>query len=131
MEKSIFSTRDLKLAAILLTEGFQFEDPSRPATRIKRESGEESTVFHFNATHPETSQQAAEIMRHVNKGEDYIAKHPDSPLASMLAVLLNRDELLSVVKKIPRQVVFERNGKIISISENATAEDKARIAKFL
>jgi len=131
MEKSIFSTRDLKLAAILLTEGFQFEDPARPATRIKRESGEESTVFHFNATHPETSQQAAEIMRQVNKGEDYIAKNPDSPLASMLAVLLNRDELLSVVKKIPRQVVFERNGKIISISENATAEDKARIAKFL
>ena len=131
MEKSIFSTRDLKLAAILLTEGFHFEDPSRPATRIKRESGEESTVFHFLATHPETNQQAAEIMRHLNKGEDYIAKHPESSLASMLAVLLNRDELVGVVKRIPRQIVFERKGKIISISENATAEDKARIAKFL
>jgi imidazolonepropionase-like amidohydrolase len=49
----------------------------------------------------------------------------------MMAVLKNRDELVSVVKQTPRQIVFERNGKIISISENATAEDKARFAKFI
>ena len=129
--QSVFSTRDLKLAAILLTEGFQFENPAKPATRIKRESGDESTVFHFNATHPETDQSASEIMRKFSKGEDYIAENPESPLASMMAVLFNRDEIISVVKQIPRQIVFERKGKIISISENATAEDKARIAKFL
>jgi len=131
MDKSIFSTRDLKLAAILLTEGFQFENPSRPATRIKRESGEESTVFHFNAVHPETSQPASEIMRQFAQGEDFITAQPASPIAAMMAVLINRAELVGVVKRLPRQIVFERKGKIISISENASAEDKARIAKFL
>ena len=128
---AIFSTRDLKLAAILCTLGFNFENPAAPATRIKRESGEESTVFHFLAAHPETGQQAEEVMRSFAAGEDYITKHTETPLAHMMAVLRNRDELVAVVKQTPRQVVFERNGKVISISENATAEDKARFAKFI
>ena len=128
---AIFSTRDLKLAAILCTLGFNFENPAAPATRIKRESGEESTVFHFLAGHPETSQQAEEVMRSFAAGEDYITAHTETTLAHMMAVLRNRDELVAVVKQTPRQVVFERNGKVISISENATAEDKARFAKFI
>lgn len=128
--KAVFSTRDLKLAAILATLGFEFEAPTRPATRIKRESGDESTVFHFLADSP-TGQRADDVMRSFAKGEDFVAAQPDSPVAYMLAVLRNRDELVSVVKQTPRQIVFERNGKIISISENATAEDKARFAKFI
>ena len=128
---AVFSTRDLKLAAILCTLGFSFENPAAPATRIKRESGEESTVFHFIASHPQTGQQASEIMRSFAAGEDYITTHTETPLAHMMAVLRNRDEMVGVVKQTPRQVVFERNGKIISISENATAEDKARFAKFI
>lgn len=128
---AVFSTRDLKLAAILATLGFEFEHPAQPATRIKRESGEESTVFHFLADHPATGQRADDIMRAFAKGDQHVAADPESPLAYMLAVLRNRDELVSVVKQTPRQVVFERNGKIISMSENATAEDKARFAKFI
>lgn len=129
--KAIFSTRDIKLAAILATLGFEFENPSRPATRIKRESGDESTVFHFLSAHTETGQQADEIMRSFAAGEDYITKNTETALAHMMAVLRNRDEIVAVVKQTPRQVVFERNGKVISISENATAEDKARFAKFI
>jgi len=129
--KAVFSTRDLKLAAILCTLGFDFENPSTPATRIKRESGEESTVFHFIPAHPQSGQHAEEIMRSFAAGEDYITAHTETPLAHMMAVLRNRDELVSVVKQTPRQVVFERNGKIISMSEHATAADKARFAKFI
>jgi hypothetical protein len=128
---AIFSTRDLKLASILTTLGFEFENAATPASRIKRESGEESTVFHFLANHPTSGQTADEVMRAFAAGEDYIAAHQDEPLAYMLAVLRNRDELVSVVKQTPRQVVFERNGKIISISENATEADKKRFAKFM
>jgi hypothetical protein len=128
--KAVFSTRDLKLASILETLGFEFENPERPATRIKRESGEESTVFHFLADSP-TGRRADDIMRCFAKGEAYITEHPEEPLSYMMAVLLNRDENVRVVKQTPRQIVFERNGKIISISENATAEDKARFAKFI
>ena len=129
--KAVFSTRDLKLAAILATLGFEFEAPTRPATRIRRESGDESTVFHFLANHPTTGQRADDVMRAFAKGDALLEAEPESPVAYMLAVLRNRDELVSVVKQTPRQVVFERNGKIISISENATPEDKARFAKFI
>ena len=128
---AIFSTRDLKLAAILSTLGFEFENPAAPATRIKRESGDESTVFHFLANHPTSGQRADYVMRSFAKGEEFIAADPESPVAYMLAVLRNRDELVSVVKQTTRQVVFERNGKIISMSENATDADKKRFAKFI
>lgn len=127
---SIFNTRDLKLASILTALGFEFESNQVPATRIKRESGEESTVFHFNAVHPQTGQQADDIMR-AFASEDYIEKNPESPVAYMIAALRNRDQLLTAIKAIPRQIVFERNGKIVSISENATDEDKKRFAKFI
>ena len=49
----------------------------------------------------------------------------------MHAYAANYRELLRVVKNTPRQVVIERNGKILSISENATDEDRKRFAKFL
>lgn len=127
---AIFNTRDLKLASILTALGFEFENPSCPATRIRRESGEESTVFHFNAAHPQTGQQADEIMR-AFASEDFIEKNPEAPISYMIAALRNRDALLTAIKSIPRQIVFTRNGKIVSISENATPEDKARFAKFI
>jgi hypothetical protein len=127
---AIFNTRDLKLASILTALGFEFESDQVPATRIKRESGDESTVFHFKAAHPTSGQQADDIMR-AFASEDYIEKNPESPVAYMIAALRNRDQLLTAIKAIPRQIVFERNGKIVSISENATDEDKRRFAKFI
>lgn len=129
--KAIFSTRELKLATILATLGFEFENPAAPATRIKRESGDESTVFHFLANHPTTGQRADDVMRAFAKGDALLESDPESPVAYMLAALRNRDELVGVVKRTPRQVVFERNGKLISISENATEADKKRFAKFI
>lgn len=129
---SLFSTRDLKVAVALLTLGFEPESDAAPVTRIKRESGQESVVFWFKAAHPITAQSADEIMRHMTTGADeFAAKNPEHPLTYIRAALLNRDELVSVIKATPRQLIFERNGKIISMSENATAEDKARFAKFI
>jgi hypothetical protein len=131
MSLALFSTSNIKVASILATLGFEFENSSLPATRIKRESGEESTVFWFKANHPETRQQAGEVMRWITADADtFCEKHPEHPVAYMLAALRNRDELLRVVKATPRQIVFQRNGKIISISENATEADKKRFAKF-
>lgn len=132
MSLAIFQTTNLRLASILTTLGYEFENPACPATRIKRESGEESTVFHFKANHPASAQQAGEVMRWATTdAEKFCEKNPEHPVAYMLAAFHNRDELLGVVKKTPRQIVFERNGKIISISENATEADKKRFAKFI
>lgn len=124
---AIFSTRDLKLATLLTTLGWQFENPQRPASRIKRESGDESTVFHFLAAHPETNQAAEKIMHWFADG----VPDTEHPAAYIIAALKNRDSLLSVVKSTPRQVVFQRNGKLISISENASEADRKRFAKFI
>jgi hypothetical protein len=127
---AVFSTRDLKLATILLTLGFEPENPAAPATRIRRDSGEETTVFHFLASSP-TGQQANQVMEWFRDADIFLEKNPDHPVAYILAALRNRDTLVSVVKATPRQLVFERNGKIVSISENATEADKKRFAKFL
>lgn len=155
---AIFNTRDLKLATILDRLGFDYENEKSMATRIRRESGEESTVFHFQAAHPETGQQADEIMRIFVKTKQVIEQitaavsgkplsearaisrtmwaahmsaHTGTLVPEFTALLFERDALLTVIKSIPRQIVFNCKGKTISISENATAEDKARFAKFI
>lgn len=128
---AVFSTRDLKLATILLTLGFEPENPAAPATRIRRDSGEESTVFHFLANHPTTGQQANAVMEQFRDSDAFLEKNPEHPVSYIIAALRNRDALVTVVKSTPRQLVFERNGKIVSISENATEADKKRFAKFL
>ena len=127
---AIFNTRDLKLATILDWMGFEFESDKAPATRIKRESGDESTVFHFKASHPTTGQQADEVMR-AFASEDFIEKNPESPVAYMLAALRNRDQLLTAIKAIPRQIVFERNGKTLYLSENASEETRKKFGSLL
>ena len=129
--KAIFSTRDLKLATILTTLGFEFETPTAPVTRVTRDSGHESTVFHFLANHPATGQPANDVMRSFARGDELLESEPESPIAYMLAALRNRDALVGVVKRTPRQVDLERNGTSSSISENATPEDRARFAKFI
>jgi hypothetical protein len=152
---AVFSTRDLKLATILDHLGWEFENNNAPASRIKRDSGEESTVFHFLANHPDTGEQANTVMRVFVDAKEEIekiraevsgqenattasqarwqafkAKHPGQ-VPDLVSLLQTRDTLVSVVKATPRQLVFERNGKIVSISENATEADKKRFAKFL
>jgi hypothetical protein len=152
---AVFSTRDLKLATILDHLGWEYENNNAPATRIKRDSGEESTVFHFVANHPETGEQANSVMHAFVAAKEEIekiraevsgqenaasistarwqafkSKHP-GPVPDLVALLQTRDTLVSVVKATPRQLVFERNGTIVSISENATEADKKRFAKFL
>ena len=128
----LFSTQNLKVASALTAMGFQFENETAPVTRVLRPSGQESTVFWFQAQHPETGEQAEQISRWMTTEADSFAeKNPEHPVAYLIAALRNRDTLVSVVKATPRQLVFERNGKIVSISENATEADKKRFAKFL
>ena len=126
----LFSTQNLKVASVLCAMGFQFESDSAPVTRVLRQSGQESTVFWFKAQHPETGEQAEQIARWMTTEADtFAAKNPEHPVAYMRAVLANRDELVVVIKSTPRQVLIERNGRTISISENATPEDRARFAR--
>jgi hypothetical protein len=152
---AIFSTRDLKLASILDFLGWQFESEAAPASRIRRDSGEESTVFHFLSNHPDTGEPADAVMRvfiaakeeiekikadvldtensiSISKSqwEKFKSKHPGQ-VPDFVALLQTRDALVTLIKATPRQVVFERNGRIISISENATEADKKRFAKFM
>ena len=126
----LFSTQNLKVASALTAMGFQFENETAPVTRVLRPSGQESTVFWFHAQHPETGEQAEQVSRWMTTEADSFAeKNPEHPVAYMRAVLANRDELVGVIKSTPRQVLIERNGRTISISENATPEDRARFAR--
>jgi hypothetical protein len=129
---SLFSTQNIRVATALTTLVFKFESDSAPVTRVVRNSGEESTVFWFHSAHPETGESADEVSRRMtSEAEAFAEANPEHPVAYMHAYAANYRELLRVVKNTPRQVVIERNGKILSISENATEEDRKRFAKFL
>jgi hypothetical protein len=128
----LFSTQNLKVASVLTALGFNFENDAAPVTRVSRQNGNESTVFWFHALHPTTGQTADQVNRWMTvEGDDFCDKNPEHPVAYMRAALMNRDELVGVVKRTPRMCVIERNGKTIAISEHATDEDKKRFAKFL
>jgi hypothetical protein len=128
---NLFHTTSIKLAAALVTLGWNlYED--EPVTRLVNEDKSETTRFFFHAPHPETGQSAFDIFTKFDKqAEVFNATDPDHPLNYIRAALLNRDELIGLVKRTARLVTISRNGKRIAISERADAETKKNFARFL
>lgn len=73
-----FSTQNLKVASVLTAMGFQFESETAPVTRVLRHSGQESTVFWFQAQHPETGALAEQISRWMTTEADSFAEKTQS-----------------------------------------------------
>lgn len=142
----MFHTTNLKAATALVTLGFDLLTP--PVTRTVRDDGEESTVFWFEPRNKE-AQKAMDVYRDMTKGSNALrAADPEGELLKMLttqqiklfyeAVLVylgcsagNRDELISLIRNTPRNVVIKRNGRSIAIREDASQEQKEQFKPYL
>jgi len=123
-------TSNLKAATALATLGFEFHEET-PITRVVRADGKESLVFWFKDSN-QTGQRAMEVVEGMTKGGELLEKQdPDNIINYLRAYAANRDVLVDLIRNTPRMVEFERNGKRIILSENATDEMKEKIARFM
>jgi hypothetical protein len=129
MSREMFHTTNLKAATALVTLGFDLLTP--PVTRTVRDDGEESTVFWFEPRNKEGC-KAMDVYRDMTKGSDALrAADPENPINYMREALHNRDELISLIRNTPRNVVIKRNGRSIAIREDATKEQKNQFKTYL
>lgn len=129
MKREMFHTTNLKAASALVTLGFELLNP--PVTRTVRDDGVESTVFWFEPFNKE-GKKAIEVYRDMTKGSEKLrASDPENPINYMREVLSNRDELISLIRNVPRHVIINRNGRSIAIREDATKEQKDQFKPYL
>jgi len=129
MSLEMFHTTNLKAATALVTLGFDLLNP--PVTRMIRDDGEESTVFWFEPRNKD-DRKAIEVYRDMTKGSDALrASDPENPINYIREALSNRDELISLIRNTPRNVVIKRNGRSIAIREDATKEQKDQFKPYL
>jgi hypothetical protein len=129
MKREMFHTTNLKAASALVTLGFELLNP--PVTRTVRDDGVESTVFWFEPINKE-GKKAIEVYRDMTKGSEKLrASDPENPINYMREVLSNRDELISLIRNVPRHVIINRNGRSIAIREDATKEQKDQFKPYL
>jgi hypothetical protein len=126
-QQKLFHTSNLKAATALLTLGFK----KIALSRMIRKDGKESIVYWFEAEN-ESGQNANFIYEGMTtKGAELAQKDPENVVNYLRAFAANRDELISDIKATPRMVIFEKDGRKVAISENATEETKSQIAKML
>ena len=129
MSREMFHTTNLKAATALVTLGFDLLTP--PVTRTVRDDGEESTVFWFEPRNSD-GLKAMDVYRDMTKGSDALrAADPENPINYIREALSNRDELISLIRNTPRNVVIKRNGRSIAIREDASKEQKEQFKPYL
>ena len=125
----MFHTTNLKAATALVTLGFELLNP--PVTRTVRDDGEDSTVFWFEPRNKE-GKKAIDVYRGMTKGgEDLNESDPENPINYIRTALGNRDELITLIRNTPRNVVIKRKGRSIAIREDATNEQKEQFKPYL
>jgi hypothetical protein len=129
MSREMFHTTNLKAATALVTLGFELLNP--PVTRTVRDDGEDSTVFWFEPRNKE-GKKAIDVYRGMTKGgEDLNESDPENPINYIRTALGNRDELITLIRNTPRNVVIKRKGRSIAIREDATNEQKEQFKPYL
>ena len=125
--QKLFHTTNLKAATALLTLGFK----KVALTRTVRRDGKESIVYWFDAVN-EAGEQANTVYEGMTtKGAELMRKDPENIINYLRINSGNRDELIADIKATPRMVIFEKDGRKIAISENASEELKAQIATLI
>jgi hypothetical protein len=125
-QQRLFHTINIKTATALLTLGFE-----KVAITKSSQNGRESIVFWFNSSNTE-GLQAESVHHGMTTGADaLLRKDPENSVNYMRCFASNRDELISDIKKTPRMVVIEKDGRKVAISEHATEETKRQIAAMI
>jgi hypothetical protein len=119
-----------------------------PSSQTHRDDGSESIVYCFDSAGPD-GLVAGTIYHDMTKGADALGKAdhekqlvdqltPDQKKLFYKAVTnylrcyaASRDELVSEIRSMPRRVIVTKGESTASISEFASEETKAQVAKLL
>ena len=132
---------NIMVADILITYGFKLVT----FTSIIRSDGKESKEFWFDAKSPDCQvpftpldrerkhwSQAEYVAHYATKGSDELkAIDPEHPLLWMRAAMMNRNQLIEIIKNAPRMVEITNGSRRALIAENASEETKRKIAAML
>jgi hypothetical protein len=127
-KQAMFHTMNIMVATILMSYGFKLIT----YTHITRADGKESKEFWFEANSDTCEFTAEQASIYLTKGSDELsAKDPEHPLLWMRAVLMNRNQLVEIIKKAPRMVEITNGPRRALIAANASDETKRKIAAML
>lgn len=126
--QELFHTMNIMVASVLMTYGFKLIT----YTHILRSDGKESKEFWFNNKSSDCDMSAADAANYLTKEVEKLkAKNPEHPLLWMRGALLNRGEIVGIVKKTPRMIQIRNGDRSALIAENASEETKRQIAELL
>ena len=127
--QKLFHTMNIMVADILLTYGFKLET----FTHVVRADGKESKVFWFSGTSSACAFDAQTVAEYATTKHDELeAKDKEHPILWMRAALMNRNQLVEIIKKAPRMVEINNSGgRKVLISESASEETKRQIAEMI
>ena len=119
---------NIMVASVLMTYGFKLIT----YTHILRSDGKESKEFWFESKSPDCDLSAEKAANYLTKGADELKEiDPEHPLLWMRGALLNRGEIVGIVKRSPRMIEIKNGDRSALIAENASEETKRQIAELL
>jgi hypothetical protein len=140
-KQEMFHTMNLMVATVLLSCGFRLIT----YTHIVRQDGKQSKDFWFEANSPDCKvpttphererkhwSKADYVSYYLTKGSgELAATDPEHPLLWMRAALMNRNQLVDIVKNAPTMIEISNGTRRALIAANASDEAKRKIAAML
>lgn len=119
---------NIMVADILLTYGFKLET----FTHIVRTDGKQSKEFWFSDASDKCEYNAQQVAEYATtKHEELESKDKEHPILWMRAALMNRNQLVEIIKQSPRMVEISGSKGKALIAETASEETKRQIAAML
>jgi hypothetical protein len=119
---------NIMVADILLTYGFKLET----FTHIARADGKESKVFWFSSDSPKCEFDAETVSNYATSNHEALeAIDKEHPILWMRAALMNRNQLVEIIKQAPRMVEINNGARKCLISESASEETKRQVAAMI
>lgn len=119
---------NIMVADILLTYGFELVT----FTHVVRTDGKEAKEFWFNSRSDKCEFAASKVADYATKDFAKLeAIDKEHPVLWMRAALMNRNQLVSIIKAAPRMIEIKNNGRSALIAETASDEVKKQIASML
>jgi hypothetical protein len=127
-QQKLFHTMNLMVADILLTYGFELVT----FTHIVRSDGKQSKQFWFSSDSKECAMDAQQVADFATtKHEQLAATDKEHPILWMRAALMNRNQLVEIIKQSPRMIEITNGGRKCLIAESASEETKRQVAEML
>lgn len=126
--QEMFHTMNIMVADVLITYGFKLIT----FTHILRKDGKEAKEFWFEGSSPECAINAEKVAYYLTKGAEELRKQdPDHPILWMRAALMNRNELIGIIKNTTRMVEITNGTRSALIAESSSEETRRKVAAML